>query len=116
MAIANQECSTTKGRANADVFFDGQGINGLQQLHAMAHLILAVLGDQLELSADQHVGDYFFEDSFDPHYVVVVFTIELDIKWLGSIIQVLWLSFLSLLGGELTDPIYDLVLSGLRRS
>lgn len=58
--LAGQSCKTTNnGPIDLDRFFDGYSITGYEQIHLLAHLVLA---NRVDLTNDPHVHDRLFED------------------------------------------------------
>lgn len=107
MAGTGQTCfSLNKQAANADIFFDMKNtISGLEQLHAMAHLLLAYLAIQGDVPLGS-IADAFFEHPVDSTIRYVVFTVPL---WpedgLHGYIVELWASFQALLNGSIEGEV-----------
>lgn len=84
--MADQDCvATSDGKVNANVFFEGfNKVAGIQRVHALAHLILAVVGDYTD---ESHVTDRFF--SKDGRFYLA-FSVELNLDKLHSLIERIW--------------------------
>jgi len=90
--IHDQECVVTNGQADADVFFEDCRILGIQRIHALAHLLLASIGDYTD---ECHVTDRAFEDKNGKFYLA--FSAELNIDKLHILVDKIWQSLNALL-------------------
>lgn len=106
-AMAGQTCDSIADNqpADADVFFRGSLITGTEQLHVMAHLVLASLETYTQ---EYHLIDRFFEFE-EGGNVFIVFTAALSLPEFHQLVQELWLDLMALLKGRIQGRITELV-------
>lgn len=112
MTTGRQVCLTLGlAAANADVFFDETRMSGLEQTHAMAHLLLSCLASGLiAVPFGQQIDDRFFKDPENPKLVAVVLTVPLRPEdGLHDLIIELWESFQALLAGSIEGLVAELL-------
>lgn len=115
MTRSGQVClSLDMAAADADVFFNrDRSISGLQQVHAMAHLLLAHLAGDITTPLS-HVSDSFLTIPNDPAVVFVVLTVPLRPEdGLHDLIVELWASFRALLTGSIEGRVAELLFGAL---
>jgi hypothetical protein len=108
MAAHGQGCLSVGPQADADVFFaPDYTITGLQQVHAMAHLLLAKLDHGLIGPIPTHVVDRVLVDNAQkPTRFTVVFTLPLKPdEGLHDWVVGLWTSFQALLNGSIEGEV-----------
>ncbi len=106
-AMAGQTCDSIADNqpADADVFFQGNLITGTEQLHVMAHLVLASLETYTQ---EYHLVDRFFEFE-EGGNVFIVFTAALNLPEFHQLVRELWLDLTALLEGRIQGRITKFV-------